>query len=1438
MAHAYSPVSPVEMQPPPTVNLNTTRTQTFHASNASRSGTFQKGGWLPFTLRWYYLVVPTVLSLRFGSVLVYLSIHSKQNHGLGDDNGSSAILFGWRFTPTLIAVLYAQMTVILFEDVKRTEPFTRLAKAPAGGTSAYGTLLQTPRAWWSIFIDVCFRRKKLGHTSWSLICAALINVIALMLISPLSSALLTSEEISVPKTVDFSRIISKADTQVPMLPTRETYYRTINALLRNVSTSAWVTDTSLTFPFWPTSESAQFGPNLESSFGTWNTETITLKSTYECEEMKLESADMAPQNFSGVYTTQRYGPFNGTQPMVTFKLASKDGCKYQLTIHPAVDLASAGGVTWSNASTFFPISSSILPLGGRPYVSGVSPTHLFARYQTSDQCKGRDIITLSSAWTAPLNRTWQSPSFIPLNQTYERSAEFRMRGILCESKYFMNNQSMEAAISGNKQQMLNSNSDLHENWQPLPESLINIKNFEAASMKNDWESYFDAKGMYLTETKPASGIYPGFSGMAPLLATSFNYNLTAMLENPNIAQRAASMKGRFFMETMREAFDNRDILEQDVTSGEATIIANRVVVLQEIGFTLAALFFASAVLLVVVFFSSRLRYRPLNLQSDPASTIGLSLMLQRRLGALGPVERMHNASRVDLYTGLQKEKYFTSDNILLKGDGNTDPPQKVKPKRNWRPRVIHVRTLLALGLVLTLVMVAILILNAFSARSQLSQVAFIYEANVSKLGLSFSTFAPISIAPTVVSIVVGLWWDQLDSTWRILQPFISMSRGPVPIRDGAGLTYRSKTWAGAAFKSGRQKHWVLLLIAIGSVLAQVLTVSMSALFERQTHNIAHPVSFPRSLEIRQVPVINEIKDGYNSVGSPADKVLDSLYLDASKNWLYGAGIQQTFNGSRLPWSSDGWSFLPVDLPTVFDNTSNQAIASSGTDGTDHTASFSTNVTMKTPAIRARLDCTVVEEITNTSSWITLYNLTNRSASFNPQYFSQINSSGEVELYSLEDYMFTGSDSRTFTMSSPTSVGCCQNGTILDPQQSLLGYWSPVLPPYRNRTVDEGFPYNGLTWPLKFTSKWIVGKAITMLDRGNTSYVYYKEIPRMQAAQCAPIIETAEASITFDSATGDVHSHTIDTVPLANDGAWSDVFTLHDAPKVESNDESFWPEYPQNVTTSFGILFVGALLGLADREHANGYSYEDLKQNAFVFRDPNNGINMDLMTYSMYTLAKKDPEALLNYTVLATHADRTFQTFFQHFVNSGLSPSRGGYAYQPINDDSMTTLTHSVDGNGTAIAEKSFPVLNTNRTVEASISQRIRVLHMNSIATYLSVAILIWLIFTTLIVVCLQRQYTRFMNRDVHLIADMLVLVAGSDNLLDLVQDKGVGLKKNKDVKTMLGWFRDRNGEVRWGVEVVGGRNAVEWVDAPKTGFHVPVKSPPSKLWGWRPWKKN
>jgi hypothetical protein len=70
-----------------------------------------------------------------------------------------------------------------------------------------------------------------------------------------------------------------------------------------------------------------------------------------------------------------------------------------------------------------------------------------------------------------------------------------------------------------------------------------------------------------------------------------------------------------------------------------------------------------------------------------------------------------------------------------------------------------------------------------------------------------------------------------------------------------------------------------------------------------------------------------------------------------------------------------------------------------------------------------------------------------------------------------------------------------------------------------------------------------------------------------------------------------------------------------------------------------------------------------------------------------------------------------------------------------------------------------------------------------------------------------------------------------------VEERGIALKKDREVQTMLGWFKDKDGEVRWGIEVVGGRDPVQWVDAPETGNHIREKSPLKPGW-LLPWRRN
>jgi hypothetical protein len=462
-----------------------------------------------------------------------------------------------------------------------------------------------------------------------------------------------------------------------MVPTRETYYRAMNAVMRNVSTSAWVNDTSLAFPFWPSSEAAQFGPNLASSFSSWSAETMALQSKHQCQTMTLKSADIAPKRYWGVYVMQGYGPINGTQPMATFVLESGDGCRYELSIHPAADLAAYGGMTWSDASTFIPTSKANLPIGGRVFVSNMTSTDIYSRVNASQQCHGRDIVIANTPFTTPPRPDPRRPGFLAENATYVRNPKFRMRALLCDFEYHMSNQTMKATLSGGSATITGALAAAEEGNRQVPSSLINIPQFQEKSTQNDWLNYFDSASMRSDASRVAEGstpTIPNFSGMAPILAVISRFNLTAILDDPNLVEQIGSMKSRFFMEMLRDAFTNPALVETDKIFGQGTVVQTRVVVLTEIGIALAALFFASAILLVVVYFNSRLSRRPLNLQSDPASTVGLSLMFSQRLAQTSMIRRMHATPRVDFYTALQGEKYFTSDNQLHKGDQNTGEP--------------------------------------------------------------------------------------------------------------------------------------------------------------------------------------------------------------------------------------------------------------------------------------------------------------------------------------------------------------------------------------------------------------------------------------------------------------------------------------------------------------------------------------------------------------------------------------------------------------------------------------------------------------------------------------------------------------------------------------------------------------------------------------------
>lgn len=173
-----------------------------------------------------------------------------------------------------------------------------------------------------------FRRRTVGKTSWTLICSTVVYILALLLISPLSSALLASEEMVLPQSVSFTKLVPRKDSQFSMDTPRETYFRTMGSLTRNLSTSAWISDNSATLPFWPTNEKMQLSSEIVSPHSSWQAETSTYSHNYDCQDMTLVSDSIRNHSFS---QKDWHGyMLNDTQPLVSFVLQSDDGCKYEL----------------------------------------------------------------------------------------------------------------------------------------------------------------------------------------------------------------------------------------------------------------------------------------------------------------------------------------------------------------------------------------------------------------------------------------------------------------------------------------------------------------------------------------------------------------------------------------------------------------------------------------------------------------------------------------------------------------------------------------------------------------------------------------------------------------------------------------------------------------------------------------------------------------------------------------------------------------------------------------------------------------------------------------------------------------------------------------------------------------------------------------------------
>ncbi|KEF53489.1 uncharacterized protein A1O9_10464 [Exophiala aquamarina CBS 119918] len=1329
------------------------------SSNISKPSRAQ---WLPIALRWPYLCTILGVTLIVLAVVIALHVRSKLHSGLADDDGSNGTYFLSRFLPTVVAVSYVFATSIILEDVKRSEPYARMS-SPAGAP-ATNTLFWVARAWWTTLYDSLPSKKRGQRFSCSMFCASLVLILGFLILSPFSSTFLVTNDVVFSKDRTFGQL--PLSSRLPIQPTASstTYFRTIGNVLQNVTTSSWITEKYAVLPLWPADQivesmSAFVGQGSE----IWHAETLVVSTELECEPLDLTDVSWVQGVLQPEYT----------DPSITF--ATESGCTLSMIV--------------SNSSGLSAFASWTVPTD---FAS--DDAHAF----NSTGCIGDEVMMFA---TPPLagNLSVSSPD-----------PNIQAKGLLCTAQYFYANATVAVTVGSGESVVTVDEQEYMANRRPVPESFFDV---------------IGAQNVFLTKTSWPQRLFAGndyieIRGPGALLAASYEFSVERLVQDQLLLSKAQTLKQRFLGEMLRDTFDSALLSDEPRVQVDGKVSSNRrrVLVVPAVAITLEVALGINFILLLLTLMNSRLSKRPLELNADPATSIAVATFASQEPHTLRQLNDASIANPLELLTHLKDLWCRNMDNGLYIFDPGhrSDGQQTAKLMKKLKtssslPTVLHLVPVLCLFVSMLAVAVTISVLLGFSETDDLYQTAFVYQIDFAVAGMQLDAINPAAVLTTFLAACITLWWGAVESSIRKLQPFLALAKGPVRTEDGTGLSYETSYLLWAAVKAIKRSHWLLALVSCGAFYAEIFTISMSALWSR-THSEKNFVSqIPVSLEIRQIPLVLVGHLNNNDFYSSAyrGEALRESFTNQTTSWMYGANIQLALNGSQPPWSSDGWSFAPVDLSVLPKKTlQNIGDDSATSDESGVPLPSSTLATLDTAAMHARIECIPYDPFEDTSIWTTEQDLTNSTywnTSSNPSSLETAYELGTIACSTDNPNIGLGylcgtaggiNVTTTFYV-QPPQLSCCENRTEDEYGLASVGYWSA------NRSPGVLFPSVTADYPFNFTVKWIHGtpqEGFVMANASSESRrLLWHEPPEMTALNCRPIIETANARVTVDITSLKVQHYSLTSDPVPDTKAWNDLFTYHVAEEDLPSDIN---GYPVNVTVSHGAYFLAALIGASDisalsATPRSGYQdTETLDDQTFNIRKQ--GLNLDYMSYSMLSLVGFDPTALLNPTTMERTAQQVFSTFFQHFASSSVTTAQGGWAFQKLDERLPADLTDVEDQS--TVDPPANP--RAGELVSVEVVQPVEVLKMSRVAATIALAVLLWLLVSTLALAWRSRTYKARLRWRVETIADVLLMVAGSERLLGMLKAKDmVKTKVDPHATAMLADFTTKDRNLRWGIEL-------------------------------------
>lgn len=151
--------------------------------------------WRPFSMKWPYLLILTLLAILFGVIqewLCRLSIwRAQHDDGLikfyKASDVSLPVYFAWKYMPTIVLVSYGIMWQVTDFEVKRLEPFHQLSKQE-GATAAESLNMD-----YLTFLQYFVPFKAIRYKQWGVLWSSVGTLLATSLLPVLQSAAVNME---------------------------------------------------------------------------------------------------------------------------------------------------------------------------------------------------------------------------------------------------------------------------------------------------------------------------------------------------------------------------------------------------------------------------------------------------------------------------------------------------------------------------------------------------------------------------------------------------------------------------------------------------------------------------------------------------------------------------------------------------------------------------------------------------------------------------------------------------------------------------------------------------------------------------------------------------------------------------------------------------------------------------------------------------------------------------------------------------------------------------------------------------------------------------------------------------------------------------------------------------------------------------------------------